>query len=355
MNKEFFEALEALSKEKSIPRDYLAEKIEAALISAFKKDSGGLLNARVKMDFDKKELKLYRQLNVVEVVEDEKTEISLADARQKSKKYNVGDIYEIEVKTKEFGRISAQAAKSVIVQAIRPAEREMLEREYEEKKEEIVTAVVEIVDPVTGNAVLELGKNRMTIFRNDQIPGETLTPGDRIKVYVTEVKRGMRGPSVTLSRTHQGLVKRLFELEVPEISQGVVEIKAISREPGSRTKIAVLSNDPNVDPIGTCIGPRGARKNAVTEELNGEKIDIIRYSENNEEFIASALAPATVKAVVKLPEGDRTYRVFVDEDQLSLAIGRECHNARLAARLTGLKIDIKSGMPETQPEEQAEQ
>ncbi|MBO4500606.1 MAG: transcription termination/antitermination protein NusA, partial [Clostridia bacterium] len=250
MNKEFFEALEALSKEKSIPRETLAEKIEAALISAYKKDSGGLINARVKMDFDKKELKLYRQLTVVDAVEDDKTEISLEQARQKSKKYSVGDLYEIEVKTKEFGRISAQAAKSVIVQAIRTAEREKLEREYEEKKESIVSAVVEVVDPVTGNAVLELGKNRMTIFRNDQIPGESYVPGDRIKVYVTEVRRGMRGPSVSLSRVHPGLVKRLFELEVPEVAQGVVEIKAIAREPGSRTKIAVASNDPNVDPIG---------------------------------------------------------------------------------------------------------
>ena len=352
MNKEFFEALEALSKEKSIPRETLAEKIEAALISAYKKDSGGLINARVKMDFDKKELKLYRQLTVVDAVEDDKTEISLEQARQKSKKYSVGDLYEIEVKTKEFGRISAQAAKSVIVQAIRTAEREKLEREYEEKKESIVSAVVEVVDPVTGNAVLELGKNRMTIFRNDQIPGESYVPGDRIKVYVTEVRRGMRGPSVSLSRVHPGLVKRLFELEVPEVAQGVVEIKAIAREPGSRTKIAVASNDPNVDPIGTCIGPRGARKNAVTNELNGEKIDIIKYSENNEEFIAAALAPATVKEVIKLPEGDRTYRVIVDEDQLSLAIGREGQNARLAASLTGLKIDIKSGSLPAPEEEQ---
>jgi len=354
MNKEFFDALEALSKEKSIARDVLAEKIEAALLSAYKKDSGGLLNARVKMDFEKKELKLYRQLTVVEEVADPKTEISLEEAKAKSKKYNVGDIFETEVKTKEFGRISAQAAKSVIVQAIRTAEREMLEREYEEKKEEIVTAVVEIVDPVSGNAVLELGKNRMTIFRNDQIPGETLSPGDRIKVYVTEVRRGMRGPSVTLSRVHQGLVKRLFELEVPEIAQGVVVIKNVAREAGSRTKISVYSNDPNVDPIGTCIGPRGARKNAVTSELNGEKIDIIRYSENNEEYIAAALAPATVKQVIKLPEGERTYRVIVDEDQLSLAIGREGQNARLAARLTGLKIDIKSELPQSADEEKPE-
>lgn len=342
MNKEFFEALEALCKEKKIDRDYMTEKVEAALLSAFKRDNGGLVNAKVKLDFDKKELKLMRQLTVVAEVEDDKCEISLEEARLKSKKYNIGDIYETEVKTRNFGRISAQTAKQVIIQGIRNAEREMIEREYEEKREEIISAVVEIVDPVTANAVVELGKNRMTIFRTEQIPGETLTPGDRIKVFVTEVKKGVRGPSVTLSRIHPDLVRRLFELEVPEVAEGIVEIKSIAREPGSRTKVAVKSNDPNVDPIGTCIGPRGARKNAVAEELNGEKIDIIKYSDSNEEYIASALAPATVLEVIKLPEGERTYRVIVEEDQLSLAIGREGQNARLAAKLTGLKIDIKA-------------
>lgn len=342
MNKEFFEALDAVVEEKGIPKEYMIEKVEAALLSAFKRDSGGLANARVKLDCEKKELRLLRQLTVVNEVEDEKTEISLEDAKAKSKRYEIGDIYEVEVKTKNFGRISAQTAKQVIIQGIREAERGMMLREYEEKKEEIITAVVEMVDPVTGNAVLELGKNRMTIFRKDQIPEEALTPGDRIKVYVTEVKKDKLRPSVTLNRTHPNMVKRLFELEVPEIKDGIVEIKAVAREPGSRTKIAVISNDENVDPIGTCIGPRGARKNIITQELKGEKIDIIKYSESNEEFIASALAPATVLEVVKLPDGDRSYRVTVNEDQLSLAIGREGQNARLAARLTGLKIDIKA-------------
>ncbi|MFA7098826.1 MAG: transcription termination factor NusA [Eubacteriales bacterium] len=343
MNKEFFDALDAVVEEKGIPKEYMVEKVEAALLSAFKRDNGGFPNAMVKLDPVKKELKLLRLLRVVESVENEKTEISLSDARAKSKKYELEDIYEEEVKTHNFGRISAQTAKQVIIQGIREAERGMMLREYEEKKEEIVTAVVEIVDPVTGNAVLEIGKNHMTLYRNEQIPGESLSPGDRIKVYITEVKKGNRGPSVSLNRTHPGLVRRLFELEVPEIKDGVVEIKAIAREPGSRTKMAVVSNDPNVDPIGTCIGQRGSRKNAVTDELNGEKIDIIKYSESNEEFIASALAPAAVLDVTKLPENDRAYRVIVAEEQLSLAIGREGQNARLAARLTGLKIDIKSG------------
>lgn len=346
MNKEFFEALDAVVEEKGIPKEYMAEKVEAALLSAYKRDNGGFPNAQVKLDFTKKELKLLKLLTVVENVENDKTEISLDDARAKNKKYEIDDIYEEEVKTHNFGRISAQTAKQVIIQGIREAERGMMLREYEEKKEEIVSAVVELVDPVSGNAVVEIGKNHMTLYRNEQIPGETLNPGDRVKVYITEVKKSSRGPSVSLNRVHPGLVRRLFELEVPEIKEGVVEIKAVAREPGSRTKIAVLSNDPNVDPIGTCIGQRGARKNAVTRELNGEKIDIIKYSENSEEFIAAALAPAAVQSVSKLPEGERTYRVLVNEDQLSLAIGREGQNARLAAKLTGLKIDIKSGAEE---------
>ncbi|NLN55758.1 MAG: transcription termination/antitermination protein NusA [Clostridiales bacterium] len=346
MNKEFFDALDAIVEEKGIPKDYMVEKVEAALLSAFKRDNGGFPNARVKLDFDRKELRLLKLLTVVENVENPKTEISLDDAKLKSKKYALGDIYEEDVKTHNFGRISAQTAKQVIIQGIREAERGMMLKEYEEKKEEIVSAVVEVVDPVSGNAVVEIGKNHMTLYRNEQIPGETLNPGDRIKVYITEVKKNSRGPSVSINRIHPGLVKRLFELEVPEIKEGVVEIKAIAREPGSRTKIAVVSHDPNVDPIGTCIGPRGARKNAVTQELNGEKIDLIKYSESSEEFIAASLAPATVLSVTKLPDGERTYRVLVSEDQLSLAIGREGQNARLAAKLTGLKIDIKSGREE---------
>ena len=342
MNKELFEALDVLEKEKGISKDYMIEKIEAALLSAFRKENAGYENARVKLDPAKQDVKLYKQLNVVEEVIDPQTEISLEDARMKSKRYKLGDVYEIEQKTKNFGRIAAQAAKQVIIQGIREAERGNMIREYEEKKEEIVSAVVVRVDPTTANATLEIGKNEMVLFRNEQIPGETLQVGDRIKVFITEIKKETRGPSVVLSRIHPGLVSRLFELEVPEIKDGVVEIKRIAREAGSRTKIAVISNDANVDAIGACIGPKGARKNNITSELFGEKLDIIPYSEENEAFISAALAPATVESVTKLPDSDKAYRVIVAEDQLSLAIGKEGQNARLAARLTGCKIDIKS-------------
>ncbi|MBO5869744.1 MAG: transcription termination/antitermination protein NusA [Clostridia bacterium] len=342
MNKELFEALNVLEKEKGISKEYMIEKIEAALLSAFRKENAGNENARVKLDPVKQDVKLYKQLTVVDEVTNEQTEISLENARMKSKRYKLGDIYEIEMKTKTFGRIAAQAAKQVIIQGIREAERGNMIREYEEKKEEIVSAVVIRVDPTTANATLEIGKNEMVLFRNEQIPGETLQVGDRIKVFITEIKKETRGPSIVLSRVHPGLVTRLFELEVPEIKDGTVEIKRIAREAGSRTKIAVMSNDEHVDAIGACIGPKGARKNNITNELFGEKLDIIPYSEDTEAFISAALAPATVDSVVKLPDSDRSYRVTVADDQLSLAIGKEGQNARLAAKLTGFKIDIKS-------------
>ncbi len=350
MNKELFEALDALEKDKGISKDYMIERIEAALLSAYRKESAGCENARVKLDPVKQDVKIYKQLNVVDEVIDDRTEISLADAMMKSKRYKIGDIYEIELKPKNFGRIAAQAAKQVIIQGIREAERGNMIREYEEKKEEIVSAVVVRVDPTTGNATLEIGKNEMVLFRNEQIPGETLSVGDRIKVFITEIKKETRGPSIVLSRAHPGLVGRLFELEVPEIRDGIVEIKRIAREAGSRTKIAVLSNDEHVDAVGSCIGPKGIRKNNVTAELCGEKIDIIQYSENVEEFISAALAPATVESVAKLPESDRAYRVIVADDQLSLAIGKEGQNARLAAKLTGCKIDIKSSRSASEQE-----
>ncbi|MGM9657997.1 MAG: transcription termination factor NusA [Eubacteriales bacterium] len=342
MNKEFFGALEALEKEKGIPKDYMIERTEAALLAAFKKDSGGLTNARVKLDESKNDIRLFKQLTVVETVEDPRTEISLEDAQAKSKKYKVGDIYETEIMTKGFCRIAAQTAKQVIVQAIREAEHGMMIKEYEEKQEKIVSAVVVRVDPTSGHATLEVGSNEMVLFRHEQIAGETLSVGDRIKVYITEIKRDTRSPSVVLSRTHPGMIKRLFELEIPEVADGTVEIKSVAREAGSRTKVAVISNDPKVDPIGACIGARGVRKNNVTKELAGEKIDIIPYSDEPETFIAASLAPASVISVCKLPDSDRSYRVTVASDQLSLAIGKEGQNARLAAKLTGCKIDIKS-------------
>ena len=412
MNKEFFKALDLLEKQKNIPKEYMLAKVEAALQSAFKKDNG-YSNVRVVLDPVKQDVKVYKQLLVVdpegwdeipvkrelteeemealgeypeETVEDmpedvdleldeewddewedeedentrfeydeegnivkkfrkhvfnERTEITLEQAREIKKGYNLGDIVEIEVKTKNFGRISAQTAKQVIIQGIREAERDIMVKEYEGKKDEIVTALVVRVDPVTGNAVLQLGRNEVTLFKNEQIPGERLTEGDSVKVYVTVVKKDTKGPSIVLSRKHPGLVKRLFELEVPEIQDGTVIIKAISREAGSRTKIAVYSRDDNVDPIGSCIGPKGIRKNNITAEIKGEKIDIIKFSEDAEEFIRAALSPAQVVSVKET--GERSCYVLVEDDQLSLAIGKEGQNARLAARLTGFnKIDIKS-------------
>lgn len=342
MNKEFFAALEMLEKEKGISKEYMTEKVEAALLSAFKKENDGRMNCVVRIDPEKQTVKLLTQYVVVEEVTDPATEISLEEARTKSKRYNVGDIYETEVKTKEFGRIAAQQAKQVIIQGLREAERGKMISEYENKKGEIMSAVVVRVDQNTGNATVEVGKNEMVLFRHDQIPEETFNIGDRIKVYITEIKKEQRGPSVVLSRIHPELVKKLFELEIPEVADGTVEIKAVAREAGSRTKVAVISNVPGVDPIGSCIGPNGARKNNITNELFGEKIDIILYSENNEQFISSALAPASVISVTQFPDDERAYHVTVDDDQLSLAIGKKGQNARLAAKLTGLKIDIKS-------------
>ncbi len=342
VNKELFEALAALDKERGISQEYMIERLEAALLSAFRKEYHGNDNAVVKIDPLKQDAKIFKVYTVVETVLNPETEMSLADARKYDENHQVGDTVEVEIKTRTFGRSAAQAAKQVIVQGIREAERGMIIREYEDKKEEIVSAVVVRVDPTTGNATLEIGKNEMVLFRHEQIPNETLQVGDRIKVFVTEIKKESRGPSVVLSRVHPGMVRRLFELEVPELKDGTVEIVSIAREPGSRTKIAVRSNDEKVDPIGACIGQKGARKNLVTEELCGEKIDIIPYSEDIETFISASLAPATVDEVIKLPDSDRSYRAIVADDQLSLAIGKEGQNARLAAKLTGYKIDIKS-------------
>lgn len=342
VNKELFEALAALEKERGISQDYMIERLEAALLSAYRKEYHGNENAVVKIDPLKQEAKIFKIYTVVETVLNEESEMTLEEARKHSDVHQIGDTLEVEIKTRTFGRSAAQAAKQVIVQGIREAERGMIIREYEDKKEEIVSAVVIRVDPTTGNATLEIGKNEMVLFRHEQIPNENLQVGDRIKVFVTEIKKESRGPSVVLSRVHPGMVQRLFELEVPELQDGTVEIVSVAREAGSRTKIAVRSNDEKVDPIGACIGQKGARKNLVTDELFGEKIDIIPYSEDTEQFISAALAPATVDEVIKLPDSDRSYRAIVADDQLSLAIGKEGQNARLAAKLTGFKIDIKS-------------
>ncbi|MCL1858242.1 MAG: transcription termination factor NusA [Oscillospiraceae bacterium] len=340
MNAEFFAALDALQSETGISKEYMLEKIEAALIAAFKRDSSNS-NIKVYLNENKKEMKVYQLKDVVETVENPTLQIDLQSAKKISRRYNIGSVAEVEFKPKDFGRISAQTAKQVIIQGIREAERGILIKEYESKKEELISAGVYKIDPPTGNAILDIGKGEAVLIKSEQIPGEVIREGERIKVYVIEVKNQTKGPLITLSRRHQGLVKRLFELEVPEINDGTVVINAIAREPGSRTKIAVSSNNPDVDPIGSCIGAKGGRINAVVSELGNEKIDIIKYSEDPVEYIKAALSPSNV-VDVRVNETERSCRVIVEPSQLSLAIGKEGQNARLAAKLTGYKIDIKT-------------
>ncbi|MBR6918301.1 MAG: transcription termination/antitermination protein NusA [Clostridia bacterium] len=339
MNAAFFDALDELEKTKGIPKDYMLEKVTAALTSAFKKEHG-TDNVRIVLDPVKKDVKVYRRRNVVEEVVDPRTEISLEDAKALSRRHVLGGVVENEVKTKDFGRLSAQAAKQVIIQGIREAETSNMIREYEKKREELITATVTKAADDTGAIVVDTGTSEAVLIKTEQIPGEEFEVGDKIKVFVTEVKRyGDEGPIVTLSRTHPSLVKRLFELEVPEIQDGTVVIKAIAREAGSRTKIAVYSTEEDVDAVGSCIGNHGMRIGNVIDELCGEKIDVIEYSEDLGEFIASSLSPAEVLSVEF--EGEKSAKVCVAAEQLSLAIGKEGQNARLAAKLTGCKIDIK--------------
>ncbi len=341
MNSELFDALELLEKEKGISQDYMLERVEAALISAYKRDRNGLANVRVEINKDKKSIRMFEQKNIVEEVLDPEQEITLEEARAVNKKYSLGGVCETELKPKNFRRLSAQTAKQVIIQGIREAERSMMIKEYESKKEEIITAIVDKVDPENEDVLVDTGTSKVYLKKQEQIPGEHFGVGDRIKVFVTEVmKETLRGPLVSLSRTAPGLVKRLFELEIPEIQDATLLIMSITREAGSRTKMAVMSRDPNVDPIGACIGNRGMRIQSIVNELRGEKIDIIKYSEDPTEYISAALSPAVVKEVVL--DSEKSCRVVVEADQLSLAIGKEGQNARLAARLTGFKIDIKT-------------
>ena len=343
MNAEFFAALDLLEKENGIPKEYMIAQIEAALANACRKEVGPTTIIRVQLDQNKKDMRVFQQRTVVPdgCVEDPKNEISLSEAKALSRRHKLGGVVETELKTKDFRRLSAQAGKQMIVQAIRTAERERQTREYEEKREEIITAVVDKVDTTNGNLILDTGTGYATLLREEQIPGESYDVGDRIKVFVSEVKSGeTRGPIVTLSRVHPNFVKRLFELEVPEIADGTILIKGVAREAGSRTKIAVYSNDENVDAVGSCIGKNSMRINAILAELSGEKIDIIRYSEDICEYVAEALSPAKVLDVYL--EDERTCRVTVAPEQLSLAIGKEGQNAKLVARLTGCKIDIKA-------------
>ncbi len=338
MNSELFSALEALEKEKGIPKEYMLERIEAALQSAFKREVGGE-NCRVVISEEKRDIKIYQQFEIVEEVEDPTAQISLEDAKKISKKSALGGICEVEMKPKNFRRLSAQAAKQVIIQGIREEERKQVRNEYETRREELVTAQVTKVTP-DGAVIVDTGTSEAVITPEEQIPGEKFSVGDRIKVYISEVKSEVRGPIVILSRSHPNFVRRLFELEIPEIADGVVLIRNICREAGSRTKISVYSRDEDVDAVGSCVGNKGVRIGNILDELGGEKIDIVRYSDDPCEYIAAALAPANINSVEI--EGERSAKVYVDPDQLSLAIGKEGQNARLAARLTGYKIDIKS-------------
>ena len=343
MNAEFFEALAMLEKERGLPADYLLEKIKNAIVIAVKKDyEVEDENVSVVIEPDQGKFSVSLLKTVVEEVEDPATEISLEEAQQKKKSCKVGDEYAIPLKTKDFGRIAAQTAKHVIRQGLKEAERSQMYAEMQSKAHEIISAVVTNIEPVKGIVTLELGKGGVaTLPRNEQVAGEELREGQHVKVYVVDVMETERGPRMMISRTHPGLVKRMFEMEGPEIFDGTVEIKAISREAGARTKMAVWSKDENVDPVGACIGPRGQRVANIVEELGGEKIDIVRWSEDPAQFISAALSPATVVGV-ELLEGDtKSCRVTVPDSQLSLAIGNKGQNARLCARLTGYNIDIR--------------
>ena len=344
MNAEIFAALAQLEKERGIPQQYMIDKITQALVAAYKKDKEGYTD-NVFVEVEDGDLKMYVQKEVVDDVLTPATEISLDAARKINKHAELGDLVNVDVRTQNFGRIAAQTAQQVIIQGIREAERGMIFDTFSSKEHEILTGTVLRVAPDTGDMTIRLGGNSSDrtdamLAASEQVKGESYREGDIIRVYVVEVRRSTRGPQVIVSRTHPGLVKRLFELEVPEIASGLVEVKSIAREAGSRTKLAVCATQENIDPVGACVGTRGARVGAVVDELHGEKMDIIVWSEAAK-FVAAALSPADVISVTVLPGAQKACRVIVPDDQLSLAIGKEGQNARLAARLTGYKIDIK--------------
>ena len=345
MNAEFFEAIADIEAEKGIPRGYMYDKIKQAMLAAFRKDNPECEdNAEIILDEEKKRIEMNINKLVVEEVEDPYHQITLEAAKKVVRRAKLGEIIAVPVEPKKFGRIAAQAAKQVIIQGIREAERGIIYEEFTSKEHEILTGVVSHIEPRNGSVSIRISSNseftEAMLSPNERIKTEVLREGDRIKVYVVEVRNSNRGPQVLISRTHPGLVKRLFELEVPEIYDGTVEIKSIAREAGSRTKMAVWSSDPDVDPIGSCVGPKGGRVAGIVNELGGEKIDIVKYSESPEEYIAAALSPSEVVSVTMMEDG-KSCRVIVPDAQLSLAIGKEGQNARLAAKLTGFKIDIK--------------
>ena len=339
MSAELMLALEQLEKEKGIKKDIIIEAIEAALISAYKKNFGSAMNVNVNIDRETGDVKVFGLRKIAEVPDIEAMDISVEDAAKINPTLNIGDYVETEVTPRSFGRIAAQTAKQVVVQKLREAERGIIYDEFYNKECDIVTGIIQRVEK--RNVIVDLGKTEAVLATTEQTPGEEYKFNERIKTYIIEVKKTTKGPQIMISRTHPGLVKRLFELEVPEIHDGTVEIKSISREAGSRTKIAVYSKDENVDPVGACVGQRGTRVQAIVDELRGEKIDIIKWSNDIKDYISSSLSPAKVVRV-DVDEEQKSAKVVVPDYQLSLAIGKEGQNARLAAKLTGWKIDIKS-------------
>jgi N utilization substance protein A len=339
MNAELLSALKDLERERGIEFEVLVDAIEAALISAYKKNFGAAQNVRVYIDRDTGEFKVFTRKNVVETVSDAKTEVGLEDARKENPLYDLEDVVEYEVTPRDFGRIAAQTAKQVVVQRLREAERDMIFEKYNSQKGDVVTGIIHRCE--NRSVYIDMGNTEVCLSQNEQIPGEEYAPGMRVKAYIIDVKKTTKGPQIQVSRTHPGFLERLFELEVPEILNGVIEVKSVAREAGYRSKVAVWSENANVDALGACVGSKGMRVQAVVSELRGEKIDVIKWSDEPAEFIASALSPAKVVSVDTFP-GEKGAQVVVPDYQLSLAIGKEGQNARLAAKLTGWKIDIKS-------------
>lgn len=339
MSSELFNAISYLEKEKGIDKQTLLDALEAALISAYKKNFKSASNVSVKFDEEAGTMKIHAKKKVVEEVENEQEEISLDEAREMNVNYDIGDIVEVEVTPRNFGRIAAQAAKQVVTQRVREAERGVIYNEFVDREEDVMTGIVQRVD--NNFVYVDLGKIEAKLAKSEQIANEEYKVHDRIKVYVTKVENTTKGPQIYISRSHPGLLKRLFEMEVPEIYEGIVEVKSISREAGDRSKIAVYARDPDVDPVGSCVGPKGQRVQAVVDELNGEKIDIVEWSDDPVEYVSNALSPSKVIDVI-VDEENKATTVIVPDYQLSLAIGKRGQNARLAAKLTGWKIDIKS-------------
>lgn len=339
-NKDLIMAMEELENERGIAKDYLLESLEVALISAYKKNFDAAENEKITIDSQTGEIHIYAQKEVVETIEDEKLQISLEDARKIDKKANLGDTINIEIEPKNFGRIAAQAAKQHIIQKIREAERNMIFNEYNDKKGEIVTGIIQKADK--GTVILDLGKLEGIMPLKEQIPSENYKVNDKIKAYVLNVEKGLKGtPQVLVTRSHPEVIKKLFELEIPEIYEGLIEVKAVSRDPGYRSKVAVYSKNPDIDPVGSCVGVKGIRIQNIINEMNGEKIDVIEWNEDPATFICAALLPAHVMAV-DIKEEERFAQVIVPDEELSLAIGKGGQNARLAVKLTNWKIDIKS-------------